>query len=192
MKHVCTLVLTIAMLCCLAADEAKPAGPKSPAATAAIAKMNGAIKKAKADYDAAVKLAQSEAIRELDAAKAAAMKAGNLPEANAIQAAIEKTSKDAPSGKSGQSPAEIAARVKTFKYFWGKQPRDMELLPDGSIGKGSGVDEKRWKAKPASIVVSGSNGDIELFACEDGAFRGVNTSGVGLVLMPPGTTQSQQ
>jgi len=172
--------IATAMICVLslAAGEAVQT-PKSPAATAAIAKHTKAI----ADADAACKLAKLQAnkalIDELKKAQADVLKAGgpaSLDEANAIKTLIDKTI-----GEITGVPADLHAWVidtKTFTYqISGKDARKFELLADGSIVGAGGPWEKKWRAEGSTIFISGSIGEEPFTRATDGSFRGKWTSG---------------
>jgi len=90
------LVVMVALcpLLLAASDEVKPAAPKSPAATAAIAKHDKSLADAAAAYRDAKNAADKAYVAELKKAQADILKAGGpaaLTEANAIQSVIDST-----------------------------------------------------------------------------------------------------
>ena len=87
--------------------------PKSPAARAALARLAAARQDAEEQFDEAIKKATAKAVADLDAAKAAAMKAGNLEEANRIQGAANETKSD--NGKIGE---ELKSRLAGTTWQW--------------------------------------------------------------------------
>jgi hypothetical protein len=78
-------VLTLPLLTSAAGDDP---GPKSPKAKAALRKYDRSVERAKAEYDRAVAAAAKDLRSELDVALKAAMSAGSLAEAKAIEAAM--------------------------------------------------------------------------------------------------------
>jgi hypothetical protein len=94
MRYVLPLSMILLASVVLAGDAPKDDAPKSPAAKSALAKLERAKTLAREEYDAAIAKASREAAVELERAKDAAMKAGNLEEANRIAGAIEGTQGD--------------------------------------------------------------------------------------------------
>lgn len=129
------LLIVLACSLCLAANDAPVAAPTSPAAIAALGKLKASTAKAKADYDAAVRSAQALAIQELDAAKAAAMKGGNLNEANAIQATEQSIGKAA-----GSPAASIETKIIGKKWAYGGDEKTVITYKPGGI-----VESPAWK-----------------------------------------------
>jgi hypothetical protein len=72
---------------------------------------------------------------------------------------------------------------RTFGYRLGGHPyREMELLPDGTIGKGRAFED-RWRVPSKNtIAIGGANFESELVRCEDGTFRGVFPTGESMIL----------
>lgn len=161
------------------ADSPKPAGPVSPAAKSALAKLETAKSKAAQDYQIAVNAATRQAVQELEVAKQAAMKAGNLTEANAIQSAIDDMK---PKNAQPQDLREWIIRTQTLQYqFANGDARTLTFLPDGTIDGAGGPWEKKWKVNGDVLIISGSNGEESFYRCSDGAFRGIWNSGRGAV-----------
>jgi hypothetical protein len=98
----------------LAADEPKPAGPKTPAAQAAIAKHVKALADAAQAYQDAKRKADQELVAALKKVQADVMKAGGanaLAEGNAIQAVIDKTAQETrPTSPAGDLVAKFTAK----------------------------------------------------------------------------------
>ncbi|MDB5355064.1 MAG: hypothetical protein JWN24_1517 [Phycisphaerales bacterium] len=90
LKTVLTLFAFLLVSICIAADEPKaPERPQSPAAVAAMRERDKAIKDAEEAYHQAQIKAERAMIAKLKVALAAATKAGNLSEANAINGQIK-------------------------------------------------------------------------------------------------------
>ncbi len=124
------LVLTLSLS--LAAEEAKPAGPKSPAAQGAIAKHDKVLADAARAYQQAKAKADQDLVAELKKVQADVMKTGGAPalaEAQAIQKEIDALGKpDAPAASSNGSP------VGTWRIrFHDGQTRDYIFAKDGSV-----------------------------------------------------------
>ncbi len=85
--------------------------PRSPAARKALERRDYAVRKAEQEYRRALAEAHRTLIADLETAKAAAMKANQLDEANAIQAAIDaaQADLDAAMGKAQTRTFEIDA-----------------------------------------------------------------------------------
>lgn len=168
-----------------AAGEAPADRPKSPQATAALWKRDKAVDEAERAYREALLAAEREAVDDLKAAQATAMKAGNLPEANAIDAEVKAAQArvaelQKPRPKAGDL-RDYVGRVRAFRYGRvgvDKDEHPLELLPDGTIGKGNAVLERRWRVERAAdggeeLVISGDKGDIAKLRLQpDGTLRG--------------------
>jgi hypothetical protein len=97
-------LLVVALAFLVAADEAP--SPKSPAAVGAIQRSDAAIKKAEEALRAAKLAALRQLVTDLRYVMTTATKSGNLQEANAIKAMLDRTQSDvdllASAGKSQQ------------------------------------------------------------------------------------------
>jgi hypothetical protein len=89
-----------------------PARPKSPQAGAAIRKRDKAVEEAERAYRAALLAAERQAAEDLKAARAAAMKGDNLPEANAIDAGIRVAQARVDRGSVGEFRKHEAGLVR--------------------------------------------------------------------------------
>lgn len=97
MKHLLTATFFMAMTLVISvgAQAEEPSEPKSSSARGAIAQYERDVRAAEQAYLRAVQRAQARLKQELEAAKLAAMKAGNLDEANAIQAKLDEIAEEA-------------------------------------------------------------------------------------------------
>jgi hypothetical protein len=141
------VVLSISLS--LSADEAKPVVPKSAAAQAALLKLETAKRNAGTEYQQVMTAAGNKAAQELEAAKQAAMKSGNLNEANAIQAAIDGL-KDKPrqaaaaaSGGGGELRRRLES-AKAITYYRGNKSSSIEFRPDGNVWENGKKWNVRW------------------------------------------------
>lgn len=124
-RRAAVVLLVLSLSFTLAADAPKPQGPRSPDALGALAKLEAARKKNQAAFDTANREVVAEAVKQLEEAKAAAMKAGNLQEANAIQTAIESVGKTASAGL----PLPFVGR----KLRWDRDHRMGNSRPGGAV-----------------------------------------------------------
>jgi hypothetical protein len=117
--------------CLIAAGAAGPAADdrrlKTAAANAALRKYDATVAKAKADYDKAVRPARELAVKELTDAMKAATRAGDLNEANEINAAIAALNAAAQGGADG-------GLVGTWDVLYSNgHRRTYKLFPDGTV-----------------------------------------------------------
>jgi hypothetical protein len=131
---------------------AGPAGtltdpPRSRDARDALERLDGAKKRAQAEYDAAVKKATSEAVKALEKAKADVMRDGGLDEANRIQTAIDQITDRA-------TPAPLAKQIAGTKWKFGGRGIPVEYFANGTIKcpawKPSGIG--RWRVVGSSTI----------------------------------------
>ena len=128
-----TAVLTALLILPLvgAGDE----GPKSPKARAAIRKYEKVVERANADRDRAVAAAAQDLRAELDASLKAAMKAGSLEEAKAIEAVGKSLA--APAAKSEKARDLAASLVGTWDVVCAnRMQRTYTIDPQGRIAWG--------------------------------------------------------
>lgn len=137
--------LSLALSVTLAADDPKPAGPKSAAANAAMSRHERALADAGRAYQQAKGKADQELIADLKAAQGAAMQAKNLGEANALQAVIDQTTAANKAG-SAAGGGDLRKRLETAKlitYYRGNKASNIELRPDGNVYENG----KRWNVR---------------------------------------------
>jgi hypothetical protein len=171
--------------------------PQTPAAREALDRYNRAAAQAEKDYRAAITKARHELLEALEVAKKIVMKNGSLDEANRIESVIKANRTDAPikvnpDERKAPTLSERIATQRYFMYWWGthekligKEPRVLELLPNGRIGQGADSSERTWKATGQGLVISGEVGAVDLVECVDGTFRGSSRhSGAAVTLAP--------
>ena len=75
-----------------------------------------------------------------------------------------------------------------FGYRLANHPyRELELLANGTIGKGRAFED-RWHATSGNtIAIGGRDFDTDLVRCEDGTFRGIFPTGEAMILSPDPT-----
>lgn len=159
------------------AGDAPPpaAGPKSPQAVAAVRKRDKAVDEAERAYRAAVLAAERQAVDDLKAAQAAAMKANNLPEANAIDAAVKAAQARIDALQRPKAAAELEARVlrqRAYRYgHWeGNDFQVIVLDPGGKVrrtAKEGGADTGlAWSVRGDAagrerLVLTDEHGSLE-------------------------------
>ena len=127
----------VMLACCAAraAEKAEDAGtPRSPAAVAAMNKYERATAKARDAYQAALAAAGRDLKGEMDAAIKGAMRAQNLGEAKAIEAAVRRAEASAGTGAGGGTFV-----VKTVLYGGADKRFDLteDLIKAGWVREGS-------------------------------------------------------
>ena len=90
-----TLIMAIALLISVGAQAEEPSEPKSSSARGAIAQYERDVRAAEQAYLRSVQRARAQMKRDLEKAKQLAMKAGDLDEANAIQAKLDEIAEEA-------------------------------------------------------------------------------------------------
>jgi hypothetical protein len=172
----------------------KADAPKSRDALDALAKLDGAKKRAKVVYDAEVKRATAVAVKELEAAKLAVMKtagAGALDEANRIQEAVEGV-KQRTNISLFITPDEHRKYITqtTFIYGWADDQRGlpMKFNSSGSTIIDGKVVEKSWLCNDEMSItlrdVKGINGSATLVRGVDGTYRGFSAPRTAIYLRP--------
>jgi len=119
---------------------------KSPAAVQAIAKSDAAIKKAEDAYRAAKLMALKQLVTDLKVAMGTATKSGNLDEANAIKAAMER----------GHQNDGVEKSLCGTQWQLDKNGTIITYAPTGRTVQAVGWDSKRiWKVIGENEVVQG-------------------------------------
>jgi hypothetical protein len=120
----------------VAADKGEEAAevPRSPAAVAAVKKYERATAKAREAYQAALAAAGRDLKGEMDAALKGAMRAQNLEEAKAIEAAVRRAEASAGTGAGGGTFV-----VKAVLYGGADKRFDLteDLIKAGRVREGS-------------------------------------------------------
>jgi len=171
-----TLAIIIVGAACLAADAA-PDAPKSPAAVQAMATHDGALKRAKEAYDAAVAAADRKYLSDLQAALKIASSNGATDEVVRIFSQIKAAQPNAANDAANeQALREQVLGCRRFVYaLRGSGSKELELLRDGRLGNGVGGWEKSWSVQTkdgrAVLVLDGERGPATLVPV-GGAFKG--------------------
>lgn len=147
LRPVVALSAALLVFACIAAGEQKtPERPQSPAAVAAMRERDKAVKEADEVYHQARVKAERAMVAKLKIALAAATKAGNLSEANAIDGQIKiATAKMDELG--GKSQVYVVAADKPWQQVATVDAGDYVIAAQG-----------KWKWNPTASGESGPNG----------------------------------
>jgi hypothetical protein len=134
--------------------------PTTPAAKSAIQKYEKAAAQAKADFDKAMKEAQTKASAELDRTLKDVMKKGDLDEANRIRGAVTRIASD--EAGEGVGVADLKSVVNRKIVFFRIEPgiATMTLAADGSIGGYSNKNESAWRMRDGALQFIASDGSV--------------------------------
>ena len=147
--------------------------PKSPAARGALAHYEREVKRAERAYISAVQRAQARLRKKLEQAKLAAMRSGNLDEANAIQAQLDSIAPareedlvaTVQANASWQEVGEVTAGSPIRIRATGAWTNGLDVPNDGVVGP-KGLDAQLKHGLPNLALVA-RVGDGEPFLVGD-------------------------
>jgi hypothetical protein len=141
-------LLTVGLVLALAGMVVAQDAPRSIAAQRALTRHDQAMRKAEQEYQRAAVAATRELIAELEQAKAQAMQAGQLDEANAIQAAIDEANEEL-NRLLGKPQALTEEDVAGTRWQWHDQQFGsrawFQLNADGTVTAGWHQKKGEWK-----------------------------------------------
>lgn len=142
------------------ADGERPSKPKSAQAKPALRKYDDAAATAQRAYERALATARKERQADLDKALKAAMRAGSLEEAKAIEAAAKEIAHDA------AAPNDEAAVKDVLLGTWvvvASEPSEWTFLADGTVRSNRNGPNGVWRLEKGHVMIRWNESQWETF-----------------------------
>jgi hypothetical protein len=136
------------------ATAAEKAAPDSTLAKRAMAQFGHEKKEADAVYKHAIEQATQKLTAGLNAAKTAAMRSGDLPEANAIAAEIKKANDAVGTQMPDKGASDLTARLAGTKWKFQNSPENVFTYDDaGHVSAPGSKAPRSWRATNAHTII---------------------------------------
>jgi hypothetical protein len=145
------LVLCLSFTTVVAADKT---APDSTLAKRAMTQFIHEKEKAQVVYKHALEQATQKLVASLNAAKTAAMRSGDLPEANAIAAEIKKANDAVGAPMPDKGASDLTARLAGTKWKFQNSPENVFTYDDaGQVSAPGSKAPRSWRATNAHTII---------------------------------------